>query len=84
MDFTFPQIAAAIFLFCFLSGCATTTPPEGFYQGETPYTMETDTMKRLELIPELGQPQITIAVYNFLIKQVKENLIQSLVNYQLL
>ena len=54
MDFTFPQIAAAIFLFCFLSGCATTTPPEGFYQGETPYTMETDTMKRLELIPELG------------------------------
>ena len=65
MDFTFPQIAAAIFLFCFLSGCATTTPPEGFYQGETPYTMETDTMKRLELIPELGQPQITIAVYNF-------------------
>ena len=65
MDFTFPQIAAAIFLFCFLSGCATTTPPEGFYQGETPYTMETDTMKRLKLIPELGQPQITIAVYNF-------------------
>ena len=65
MDFTFPQITAAIFLFCFLSGCATTTPPEGFYQGETPYTMETDTMKRLELIPELGQPQITIAVYNF-------------------
>ena len=45
MDFTFPQIAAAIFLFCFLSGCATTTPPEGFYQGETPYTMETDTMQ---------------------------------------
>ena len=63
---TIPQIAVAMLLICFLGGCASTkSTPDGFYQGETPYTIETETMKRLELIPELGQPQITIAVYNF-------------------
>ena len=62
-----PQIAAAILLLCFLGGCATNKAinEEGFYQGETPYTIKTDTMKRLEKIPELGQPKITIAVYSF-------------------
>ena len=62
-----PQIAAAILLLCFLGGCATNKAlnEEGFYQGETPYTIETDTMKRLEKIPALGQPKITIAVYSF-------------------
>ena len=60
-----PQIAVAMLLICFLGGCASTKTPDGFYKGETPYTIETETMKRLELIPELGQPQITIAVYNF-------------------
>ena len=64
---TIPQIAAAMLLICLLGGCASNKAlnENGFYQGETPYTIETDTMKRLELIPELGQPQITIAVYNF-------------------
>ncbi len=64
---TIPQIAAAMLLLCLLGGCASNSAlnEDGFYQGETPYTMETDTMKRLEKIPELGQPQITIAVYNF-------------------
>ena len=64
---TIPQIAAAMLLLCLLGGCASNPAlnEDGFYQGETPYTMETDTMKRLEKIPELGQPQITIAVYNF-------------------
>ena len=54
-------------LMCMLGGCASNKGlnDNGFYQGETPYTMETDTMKRLENIPELGQPQITVAVYNF-------------------
>ena len=66
MELGIPQFAIMMALMCMLGGCAATTiPPEGFYQGETPYTMETDTMKRLNLIPELGQPQITIAVYNF-------------------
>ena len=66
MDFTFPQIAAAMLLICLLGGCASTkATPDGIYKGETPYTLETETIKRLELIPELGQPQITIAVYNF-------------------
>ena len=61
-----PQIAAAMLLICLLGGCASTkTTPDGIYKGETPYTLETETIKRLELIPELGQPQITIAVYNF-------------------
>ena len=61
--FKFAIVMAFIFL---LGGCAATTNLEdGFYQGETPYTMETDTIKRLQKIPELGQPQITIAVYNF-------------------
>ena len=64
---TIPQIAAAMLLICLLGGCASNKAlnEEGFYQGETPYTIKTDTMKRLEKIPELGQPQITIAVYNF-------------------
>ena len=58
--------AIAMALIILLGGCAATTNLEnGFYQGETPYTMETDTIKRLQKIPELGQPQITIAVYNF-------------------
>ena len=61
-----PQIAAAMLLICLLGGCATNNSPnEGFYKGETPYTIETDTMKRLEKIPALGQPKITIAVYSF-------------------
>ena len=64
---TIPQIAAAMLLICLLGGCASNKAlnENGFYQGETPYTIETDTMKRLQKIPELGQPQITIAVYNF-------------------
>lgn len=64
---TIPQIAAAMLLICLLGGCASNKAlnEEGFYQGESPYTLETDTMKRLEKIPELGQAQITIAVYNF-------------------
>ena len=63
---TIPQIAAAMLLICLLGGCASNKSlDDGFYKGETPYTLETDTIKRLELIPELGQPQITIAVYNF-------------------
>jgi|TARA_B100000085_G_scaffold62199_1_gene55010 curli production assembly/transport component CsgG len=49
---------------CLLSGCASTKQESVFY-GETPYTLETDTIKRLQNIPPLGQPQITIAVYNF-------------------
>ena len=54
-------------LMCMLGGCASNKGlnENGFYQGDTPYTMETDTMKRLEKIPELGQAQITVAVYNF-------------------
>jgi len=59
-----PQIAAAMLLICLLGGCASTKSESVFY-GETPYTLETDTIKRLQDIPELGQAQITIAVYNF-------------------
>ena len=67
MELGIPQIAIAMALMCMLGGCASNKGlnDNGFYQGETPYTMETDTMKRLENIPELGQPQITVAVYNF-------------------
>tara|TARA_A100001515_G_scaffold8940_2_gene7467 strand:+ start:584 stop:1402 length:819 start_codon:yes stop_codon:yes gene_type:complete len=60
-----PQIAAAMLLICLLGGCASTQKIDGVYQGETPYTIETDTIKRLKNIPSLGQPQITIAVYDF-------------------
>jgi len=60
------KFAISMAFIILLGGCAATTNLEdGFYQGETPYTMETDTIKRLQKIPELGQPQITIAVYNF-------------------
>ena len=60
------KFAIAMAFIVLLGGCAATTNLEdGFYQGETPYTMETDTIKRLQKIPELGQPKITIAVYNF-------------------
>ena len=60
------KIAISMAFIFLLGGCAATTNLEdGFYQGETPYTMETDTIKRLHKIPELGQPKITIAVYNF-------------------
>ena len=61
---TIPQIAAAMLLICLLGGCASTKSESVFY-GETPYTLETDTIKRLQKIPDLGQDQITIAVYNF-------------------
>ena len=67
MELGIPQIAIAMALMCMLGGCASNKGlnENGFYQGDTPYTMETDTMKRLEKIPELGQAQITVAVYNF-------------------
>ena len=45
------KFAIAMAFIVLLGGCATTNPPEDFYQGESPYTMETDTMKRLQLIP---------------------------------
>ena len=64
MSITFPHVAAVVAVLCFLGGCASTKSDSVFY-GETPYTLETDTMKRLNKIPDLGQPQITIAVYNF-------------------
>ena len=67
MELGIPQLAIAMALVCMLGGCASNKGlnENGFYQGDTPYTMETDTMKRLEKIPELGQAQITVAVYNF-------------------
>ena len=64
MTISFPHIAAILAVTCFLTSCASTKSDSVFY-GESPYTLETDTMKRLKNIPELGQPQITIAVYNF-------------------
>ena len=64
MELGIPQIAIAMVLMCLLGGCASTTSESVFY-GETPYTLETDTIKRLQKIPDLGQDQITIAVYNF-------------------
>jgi curli production assembly/transport component CsgG len=64
MSITFPHVAAVLAVLCFASGCASTKSEDVFY-GETPYTLETDTIKRLHNIPELGQAQITIAVYNF-------------------
>ena len=64
MSITFPHVAAVLAVLCFASGCASTKSKDVFY-GETPYTLETDTIKRLHNIPELGQAQITIAVYNF-------------------
>jgi len=64
MELGIPQIAIAMVLMCLLGGCASTTSESVFY-GETPYTLETDTIKRLQKIPDLGQEQITIAVYNF-------------------
>ena len=64
MSISFPHIAAIVAITCFLTSCASTKSDSIVY-GESPYTLETDTMKRLNLIPELGQPQITIAVYNF-------------------
>ena len=53
-----------IIFFTVLLGCTSMNQP-AMTTGESPYTMETDTMKRLEKIPALGQPQITIAVYDF-------------------
>ena len=64
MELGIPQIAIAMVLICLLGGCASTKSESVFY-GETPYTLETDTIKRLQKIPDLGQAQITIAVYNF-------------------
>tara|TARA_B100000524_G_scaffold272479_1_gene150526 strand:- start:2234 stop:3073 length:840 start_codon:yes stop_codon:yes gene_type:complete len=64
MELGIPQIAIAMVLMCLLGGCASTKSESVFY-GETPYTLETDTIKRLQMIPDLGQAQITIAVYNF-------------------
>ena len=64
MSISFPHIAAVVAVLCFLGGCSSTKKDSVFY-GETPYTLETDTIKRLQEIPELGQPKITIAVYNF-------------------
>ena len=64
MELNIPQIAIAMVLMCLLGGCANTKSESVFY-GETPYTLETDTIKRLQKIPDLGQDQITIAVYNF-------------------
>ena len=54
----------SIIFFTVLLGCTSANKPD-LMTGESPYTMETDTMKRLEKIPALGQPQITIAVYEF-------------------
>ena len=64
MSISFPHVAAVVAVLCFLGGCSSTKKDSVFY-GETPYTLETDTIKRLQDIPELGQPKITIAVYNF-------------------
>ena len=64
MSITFPHVAAVLAVLCFASGCAS-TKGEDIYYGETPYTLETDTIKRLQNVPPLGQPPITIAVYNF-------------------
>jgi curli production assembly/transport component CsgG len=64
MELGIPQIAIAMVLMCLLGGCASTKSESVFYD-ETPYTLETDTIKRLQKIPDLGQDQITIAVYNF-------------------
>jgi len=49
---------------CLLSGCAS-TKPESIYYGDPPYVEPTTTSEKLRAIPELAQPQITIAVYNF-------------------
>ena len=60
-----PQIAAAMLLICLLGGCASnkgSVNEVGFYEGNSPYTLETDTIKRLKKVPPLGQPAITIAV----------------------
>lgn len=57
-------MAAVVAVLCFLGGCASTKSDSVFY-GETPYTLDTETIKRLQNMPELGQPPITIAVYNF-------------------
>jgi curli production assembly/transport component CsgG len=64
MSITFPHVAAVVAVLCFIGGCASTKSDSVFY-GETPYTLETDTIKRLHNIPPLGQSPITIAVYNF-------------------
>ena len=64
MSITFPHVAAVVAVLCFLGGCASTKSDSVFY-GETPYTLDTETIKRLQNMPELGQPAITIAVYNF-------------------
>ena len=83
MELGIPQIAIAMVLMCLLGGCASTKSESVFY-GETPYTLETDTIKRLQKIPDLGQDQIRLLYIIFLTKQDKENQIQSLVRYQLL
>ena len=54
MELGIPQIAIAMVLMCLLGGCASTKSESVFY-GETPYTLETDTIKRLQKIPDLGQ-----------------------------
>lgn len=64
MSITFPHVAAVVAVLCFLGGCASTKSDSVFY-GETPYTLDTETIKRLQNVPALGQPPITIAVYNF-------------------
>ena len=64
MSITFPHVAAVVAVLCFLGGCASTKSDSVFY-GETPYTLDTETIKRLQNMPALGQPPITIAVYNF-------------------
>ena len=49
MELGILQIAIAMVLMCLLGGCASTKSESVFY-GETPYTLETDTIKRLQKI----------------------------------
>ena len=61
---TFIELLKVLGVVCLLSGCAS-TKSGSIYYGEEPYVEATTTLQKLKAIPELDQPQITIAVYNF-------------------
>ena len=73
-----------IILGVFLSSCASTTSKDTkTFKGSMPYVEGTPTHELLKAIPELDQPMISIAVYRLQTLQVRENLVQSFLNYQL-
>ena len=70
----YTKYATAILLALFSRSLVPQTNPikRIFYHNETPYTIKTDTMKRLEKIPELTNQKLQLQYIVFLIKHTKK------------